>query len=424
MSSAATVDYSRLRGQQAELEERFARLKAEGLRLDMSRGKPAAEQLDLSVGLLTSLGAGDYRDAAGTDCRNYGGLEGLPEARKLLAGLLDVGHDRVLVGGNSSLELMHDTIARAMSHGLPDGEPWSKRPAKFLCPVPGYDRHFAICELFGIEMIPVQLDATGPDMDVVERLVASDPAIKGIWLVPKYSNPTGYTLDAGVVDRLARMRTAAGDFRIMWDNAYGVHDLGDETDDLKSIVAACQEAGNPDRPFVFASTSKISFAGAGLGAMAASERNLAWTVQHMSKRTIGADKLNQLRHLRFFKDFDGIKTHMRAHAKILAPKFAVVQQVLERELGGLGVASWTKPRGGYFVSVDTLDGCAKEVVRAAASVGVKLTDAGATHPLGKDPRDRNIRVAPSFPTLPEITKAMEALALCVKLVAIRRAPGG
>jgi DNA-binding transcriptional MocR family regulator len=318
---------------------------------------------------------------------------------------------------------MHDSVARALSHGVPGGDgPWGKGATTFLCPVPGYDRHFAICQHFGIGMIPVPMDARGPDMDAVERLTASDPAVKGIWLVPKYSNPTGITLDDDVVDRLARMPTAAPDFRIMWDNAYAVHELGHGSDELKNIFAACQAAGAPDRPLLFSSTSKISLAGAGLGVMGGSDRNLAWMVQHMSKRTIGPDKLNQLRHVRFFKDLDGIKAQMRAHAKVLAPKFDAVQRVLESELGGLGVATWTKPRGGYFVSLDTLDGCAKEVVRIAASAGVKLTDAGATFPQGKDPRDRNIRIAPSFPTLPEITKAMEVFSVCVKLASIRCSP--
>jgi DNA-binding transcriptional MocR family regulator len=423
MNPVAIFDYASLRKQERELDQRLTQLKAEGLRLDMSRGKPAPEQLDLSLGLLTALDAADYRSLAGLDCRNYGLLEGIPEARTLLAGLLDLQADNVIVSGNSSLELMHDSVARALSHGVPGGDaPWGKGATKFLCPVPGYDRHFAICDHLGIAMIPVQMDARGPDMDAVEPLVVSDPAVKGIWLVPKYSNPTGITLDDGVVDRLARMPTAARDFRIMWDNAYAVHDLGDGSDKLKSIFAACQAAGTPDRALLFGSTSKISFAGAGLSVMGGSDRNLTWMVQHMSKRTIGPDKLNQLRHVRFFKDFDGIRVHMRAHAKILAPKFDAVQQVLESELGGLGVATWTKPRGGYFVSVDTLDRCAKEIVSAAASAGVKLTEAGATFPLGKDARDRNIRIAPSFPTLPEITKAMEVFSVCVKLASIRCSP--
>jgi len=423
MNPVAAFDDASLRKQENELDQRLTRLKSEGLRLDMSRGKPAPEQLDLGLGLLTVLDAADYRSAAGVDCRNYGLLEGLPEARKLLAGLLDLPPDNVIVSGNSSLELMHDSVARALSHGVPGGDgPWGKGATTFLCPVPGYDRHFTICQHFGIGMIPVPMGARGPDMDAVERLAASDPAVKGIWLVPKYSNPSGITLDDDVVDRLARMPTAAPDFRILWDNAYAVHELGNGSDELKSIFAACQAAGTPDRALLFSSTSKISLAGAGLGVMGGSDRNLTWMVQHMSKRTIGPDKLTQLRHVRFFKDFDGIKAQMRAHAKVLAPKFDAVQRVLESELGGLGVATWTKPRGGYFVSVDTLDGCAKEVIRIAASAGVKLTDAGATFPLGKDPRDRNIRIAPSFPTLPEITKAMEVFSVCVKLASIRCSP--
>ena len=417
----SNIDLSDLQQQRSELDARFAALTEEGLRLDMTRGKPAPEQLDLSQGLLTVLSPEDYRAQDGTDCRNYGGLKGLPEALALMAGLLDARPEQVLVGGNSSLTLMHDTFARAMSHGVPDGSgPWSSSLPKFLCPVPGYDRHFSICQHFGVEMINVDLGDGGLDIETVERLVAHDANIKGIWLVPKYSNPTGVSLSSAIVQRLAKMKTAAPDFRIFWDNAYSVHHLGAGLDEVDSILEACDRAGHPNRPFAFASTSKITFAGAGLSAFAASADNLVWLEKHLSMSTIGPDKINQLRHVRFFGDFARMRAHMDQHAAILKPKFDAVERILSHELGGLGVASWTQPKGGYFVSVDTLDGCANAVVEAAARAGVKLTKAGATFPYGKDPRDRNIRVAPSLPSLAEIEKAMEVFCVCIKRASLER----
>jgi len=407
----------------AQLEQRFNELVAEGMSLDMTRGKPSPEQLDLALGMTTVLAKDDYKTAGGVDCRNYGGLDGIPEAKKLFADFLEVQPSEVIVGGNSSLTMMHDCVARAVSHGVPGGKSsWAAQaPVKFICPSPGYDRHFTVCEHYGIEMVVVDNGATGPDMSAVERLVASDASVKGIWIVPKYSNPTGYSVSDEVVERLARMKTAAPDFRIFWDNAYAVHHLGPERDEVADILAACKAAGNPDRPLMFASTSKISFAGAGLAALGASEANIAWMTKHLSVMTIGPDKMNQLRHMRFFKDMAGVNAHMDKHAELLRPKFDAVERVLRQHLDGKGVAEWTRPRGGYFVSIDTLPGCAREVVAMAAKAGVKLTSAGATFPYGKDPQDRNIRIAPSLPSLPEIEKAMEVLAVCIQRVSLSKA---
>lgn len=403
----------------AELRQRYDEFRARRLSLDMTRGKPCGAQLDLSAPLLHCVGAENYRAADGTDCRNYGGLDGLPEAKRLFADYLEVDAAEIVIGGNSSLSFMHDMIVQALLCGVPDGKgPWRAAPAKFLCPSPGYDRHFAICERFGVEMIVVAMQQDGPDMDHVEELTASDPSIKGIWCVPKYSNPTGVTFSDSVVERLATMKTAAPDFRIFWDNAYAVHHLTDEPDHLLDLLAACKKAGTPNRPLIIGSTSKISFAGSGLAMVGASAANLAWLRGALSIQTIGPDKLNQLRHVRFFRDMDGINAHMRKHAQILRPKFEAVQDVLEKELGGTGVATWSRPNGGYFVSLDTPQGCAKRVVALAAEAGVKLTAAGATFPLGSDPNDSNIRIAPSLPSLEEIRTAMELLGICTKLVAI------
>ena len=333
------------------------------------------EQLDLSLGLLDCLGHADYRAADGSDCRNYGGLDGLPEARALFAEFLEVDPSEVIVGGNSSLAMMYDTVIQALLRGMPGGTAaWRALPGlKFLCPSPGYDRHFAICQHLGIEMLTVDMTAQGPDMEQVEHLVTSDPSIKGMWCVPKYSNPTGITFSDAVVERLAHVRTAAPDFRIFWDNAYAVHHLTDTPDRLRNLFAACKSTGNPDRVLVFGSTSKVSFAGAGVAVMAGSAANVRHIKAGMAIQTIGPDKLNQLRHVRFFRDMAGIEAHMRKHAAILRPKFAAVEEVLTRELGGTGVATWSRPRGGYFVSLDTLDGCAKAVVAMAADAGVQLT---------------------------------------------------
>jgi DNA-binding transcriptional MocR family regulator len=415
-------DSANLKKCQSELQERYQRFKAEKLKLDMSRGKPCPEQLDLSQGLMTCLKEDDYRTKDGIDCRNYGGVEGIPEARELLAPILEVDPGNVIVNGNSSLAIMYDMIVRALLLGVPGGNgPWGKLPkVKFLCPSPGYDRHFAICNQLGIEMITIELRANGPDMDQVERLVAEDEAVKGIWLVPKYSNPTGITFSDEVVDGFAKMKTKAPDFRIFWDNAYAVHHLTEQPDHLRNILDACKKAGNPDRVFLFSSTSKISFAGAGLSLMAASENNINWIKKQMIIQTIGPDKLNQLRHVRYFKNFAGIEEQMKRHAAILKPKFDQVLETLESELGGKKIAEWTKPKGGYFISLNTLEGCAKKVVAMAAEAGVVLTGAGATYPYGNDPLDRNIRIAPSFPPLAELKMAMEIVAVCIQLASIEK----
>lgn len=404
-----------------DTERRYEEFKAKGLKLDMTRGKPSTEQLDLAAGLFTNLSASDYAAADGTDTRNYGGVDGLPEVKQLFAEILETVPAQVVIGGNASLQMMHDTIVRALVHGVPDGAgPWSRQPkVKFICPTPGYDRHFAICEHHGIEMIGVGMDAHGPDMDQVEELVANDGAIKGMWAVPKYSNPTGITYSDEVVARLAKMPTAARDFRIFWDNAYVVHDLHAESDPLANILTASVAAGHPNRPYVFASTSKISFAGAGVAAMASSPANVADTKKHTGVQTIGPDKVNQLRHARFFKDLAGVRAHMAKHAALLRPKFDAVGRIFQAELGGKGIATWTTPRGGYFVSLDTIDGCASEVVKLADQAGVKLTNAGATYPYGKDPRNRNIRIAPSLPPLAQVELAMQVVTVCVELASAR-----
>ncbi len=406
----------------SDLRIRFDALKAKNLALDMTRGKPGSEQLDLASGMLSILRAGDLRAADGTDCRNYGGLSGIAEAKQLFAQMLEVAEDELFIGGNSSLNLMHDMVVRAVLFGVPgSAEPWGKGKIKFFCPVPGYDRHFSICEALGIEMIPVPMNSDGPDMDAVEQLVASDAAIKGMWCVPKYSNPTGATYSDDVVDRLASMKTAAPDFRIFWDNAYSVHFLVEPVDKLKNILEACKAAGNPDRVFLFGSTSKISYAGAGVSFFGTSKANLDFMQKLIGYQTIGHDKLNQLRHVRFFGDYDGIIEHMRKHAAIIRPKFEAVLEILERELGADDFAHWTSPRGGYFISLDTKPGLAKKVVAMAAELGVKLTAAGATYPLRKDPEDRNIRIAPTLPSLDEIKLAVEVMAVCIKIASLEQA---
>lgn len=404
-----------------KLEKQFEEVKGKGLKLDMSRGKPSKEQLDLSVGMMDVLTSeSDLTSVDGYDCRNYGVLDGIPEARMLLAEMSEVPERNILIYGNSSLNVMFDTVARAMTMGIMGCTPWSKlKKVKFLCPVPGYDRHFAITELFGIEMINVPLLEDGPDMDMVEDLVSKDSAIKGIWCVPKYSNPTGNSYSNEVVRRFAHLKPAAKDFRIFWDNAYAVHHLYDDKRDvILEILNECIKAGNPDMVFKFISTSKISFPGSGLAALAASRANLEEAVRYMGYQTIGHDKLNQLRHVRYFQDMQGIYNQMRKHAKILRPKFEMVQSVLEKELGGLEIGTWTKPLGGYFISFDALDGCAKAIVGKAKEAGLTMTKAGATFPYGKDPKDSNIRIAPSFPTVEELKVATEIFVLSVKLVSI------
>ena len=411
-----------LQGLKTELMQRYRAICTRKLSLDITRGKPSPEQLDLSVGLLENVRADDFLSAEGTDCRNYGGLEGLPAARKLFAEYMGVNPEEIIIGGNSSLNLMYDTFMRAMVHGVGhDHPPWCRQPAlKFICPCPGYDRHFSICEHLGMEMIPVAMTAHGPDMDAVESLVADDDAVKGIWCVPLYSNPTGAIYSEDTVVRLAGMTTRAADFRIFWDNAYAVHYFGEGPGQVPNILDASRAAGNPDRPFLFGSTSKITFPGAGLAVIAGSRANMDWVRRHLFFQTIGPDKLNQLRHLRFFGDLAGIRRHMTKHAAIVRPRFDAVQDTLDRELGGKGIASWTRPQGGYFVSFDTPEGCARAVVQMAAEAGVKLTPAGSTYPLKKDPRDINIRIAPTFASVDDVRTAVEVLAICTQIVAIDR----
>lgn len=405
------------------LAAKYNEVKAKGLKLDMSRGKPAKAQLDLANGMMDVLNSdSDMVCEAGVDCRNYGIMDGIPEARKLLADLSEVEEKNILIYGNSSLNVMFDTVARAMSMGVCGHTPWGKLDkVKFLCPVPGYDRHFGITEFFGIEMINVPLLQTGPDMDMVEKLVAEDDSIKGIWCVPKYSNPTGISYSDETVLRFAHLKPAAPDFRIFWDNAYSIHHLyEDDQDVILELLTECEKAGNEDLVYKFISTSKVSFPGSGIAAMAASEANLADARRAMFYQTIGHDKLNQLRHVRFFKDMDGIRAHMRKHAAILRPKFEAVLNTLDRELGGLEIGSWVRPKGGYFISFEALDGCAKKIVARAKEAGLILTGAGATFPYGKDPKDSNIRIAPSFPTPEELSVAAEIFVLSVKLVSLEK----
>jgi aspartate/methionine/tyrosine aminotransferase len=385
------------------------------LNLNLGRGKPSNEQLDLSKGLLDLPGGADYLAADGTDCRNYGSLPGLAEARALFVDLLGAPVERIVAAGNSSLAVMHDAIAWALLHGVPGGSgPWSRGQVSFLCPVPGYDRHFTICAGFGIRMLPVRLTGSGPDMDVVERLAATDSTVKGMWCMPKYSNPTGEVYSDETVERLAAMK-ASSDFRLFWDNAYGVHHLTPTRHAITNVLDACARQGHADRALVFASTSKITFAGAGLAAFGSSEANVRWWLQHLERRTIGPDKLNQLRHVRLLRDAAGLAAHMDAHTRILAPKFLEVQQTFAALLGGTGVAAWTEPAGGYFISLDVLDGCARRVIDLAKAAGIAVVPAGSTFPNGNDPDDRNIRIAPSFPTLDEVSQASKGLAVSVLL---------
>lgn len=404
-----------------DLEQQFEEIKARGLNLDMSRGKPSKKQLELAMDMLEELKSTDkLKCETGVDCRNYGLMDGIPEARRLLGEMTEVPPSNIVIFGNSSLSVMFDTVSRSMTHGVCGSTPWSKLDkVKFLCPVPGYDRHFRVTEYFGIEMINVPMTPTGPDMDMVEELVSTDPAIKGIWCVPKYSNPQGITYSAETVKRFANLKPAAEDFRIFWDNAYCIHHLYDEQQDfLVEILDQCEKAGNPDLAYKFISTSKVSFPGSGIAAVAASDRNLADFRKHMAVQTIGHDKINQLRHVRFFGGIVGMHKHMRKHAEILRPKFEMVENTLEKELSGAEIGTWTCPRGGYFISFDSMEGCAKAIVAKAGEAGVKMTEAGATYPYGKDPHDSNIRIAPSFPTLEELKLATEIFVLSVKLVTI------
>lgn len=404
-----------------ELQRRYAEYKARNLTLDMSRGKPGPEQLDLTLEMLECVNEREgYKTADGVDTRNYGLLDGIPEVKKLFGDILDIPSDQVIVGGNSSLNLMFDYIATAYAKGVCGRRPWAAQGGvKFLCPAPGYDRHFAITEYFGIEMIPVEMTDDGPDMDAVERLV-QDPLVKGIWCVPMYSNPDGITYSDATVRRLAAMCPAADDFRIIWDNAYCLHHLTEPGDTLLHIYREAQACGHEDNVMLFTSTSKVSFPGSGVSAMAGSPRNIADVKTRMNVQTIGHDKLNMLRHARYFKDLDGVKAHMKRHAAILRPKFGVVLKALEEQLGGKGIASWRNPKGGYFVSVNLMDGCAKETVRLLKEAGVTMTGAGATYPYGRDPRDSNIRIAPTYPPLEELQVAMELFCICAEMAAVKK----
>jgi len=416
LTAMENKEIQRINREAARQYEDFKELK---LNLNMARGKPCAKQLDLALGVLEALHArSEFANSNGDDCRNYGVWNGLPEMRAIFSDMLGVPADHIVLGNNSSLQMMFDCISQGYTHGFGGCEPWCKqKKIKFLCPVPGYDRHFAVTEYFGFEMIPVPMLKTGPDMDIVEELVNKDPAVKGCWCVPKYSNPTGITYSDETVRRFAALRPAAGDFRIMWDNAYCVHDLTDTPDTLLNLYEECLKQGTEDYVFFFASTSKISFPGAGVSALAGSTKNIENMKKRITVQTIGPDKLNQLRHILFLHDINGVKNLMQGHREILEPKFRIVRDSLENELGDLGIAKWSSPNGGYFVNLDVMNGCAKRVVSLCREAGVVLTDAGATFPYGADPNDSNIRIAPSFPPEEELTQAMHLLCICIRLAA-------
>ena len=405
------------------LEAEYEKVKEMGLKLDMSRGKPGKDQLDLSLPLLDVLTSeSSFKCEAGVDVRNYGVLDGIPEIKRIIADLMGTTPDHMIVYGNSSLNIMYDTIARSEMFGVLGSTPWCKldAPVKFLCPVPGYDRHFAITELFGIEMINVPMDENGPDMDMVERLVASDPQIKGIWCVPQYSNPAGIVYSDEVVLRMANLQPAAEDFRIFWDNAYAIHHLYDNAKIVLNIVEACEKSGHPDMYYEFCSTSKVTFPGAGVAAIITSPANVAEIKKQMTIQTIGHDKINQLRHAQYFKNADGVREHMKKQAALLRPKFEAVLTTLDQELSGLNVGTWVRPVGGYFISFMALPGCAKRIVALCKEAGVVMTGAGATYPYGKDPQDANIRIAPTFPSREELEKACKVFVLCVKLASVEK----
>ncbi|CCX58440.1 putative uncharacterized protein [Blautia hydrogenotrophica CAG:147] len=426
MKAYRQLDREKLLELKKELTQQFDEVKAKGLSLDMSRGKPGKDQLDLSMPMLDLVNAGsDMKCENGMDCRNYGVLDGIPEAKRLLSSMIDTDSEHVIVFGNSSLNIMFDTVSRCMLKGVLGSTPWCKLDkVKFLCPSPGYDRHFKVTEFFGIEMITVPMLPDGPDMDVVEELVSKDEAIKGIWCVPKYSNPQGYTYSDETVRRFANLKPAAKDFRIFWDNAYCVHHLYEEDQDsLLDIITECEKAGNPDLVLEFASTSKVSFPGAGVSVLAASKANLEEVKKYITIQTIGHDKINQLRHVRFFKDVEGIEEHMMKHAALIRPKFEAVLNTLDRELSGLDIGQWTKPKGGYFISFDSMEGCAKAIVAKTKEAGVVMTGAGATFPYGKDPKDSNIRIAPTLPSAQELALAAEIFVLSVKLVSVEKLLG-
>ena len=406
-----------------ELDGKFEEAKSKGLKLDISRGKQSTAQLDMTMSIMNVFDSDSIlKTEDGIDCRNYGLMDGIPEVKKLLGDMMGVPAENVLVYGNSSLSVMYDAISHSVTHGVMGSTPWCKLDkVKFLCPVPGYDRHFKITEYFGIEMIQIPMTADGPDMDLVEKYVNGDEAVKGIWCVPKYSNPQGISYSDETVRRFANLKPAAKDFRIYWDNAYAVHHLyDDKQDEILEILSECEKAGNPDIVFEFCSTSKVSFAGGGIAGMAASSANLDYIREGMTVRTIGYDKVNQLRHVKYFKDIDGIREHMKKHADIIRPKFEAVLQVLDREIGGLSIGEWNKPVGGYFISFEAMEGCAKAIVAKCKEAGVVMTGAGATYPYGKDPKDSNIRIAPTFPTPEEMAEATDLFVLCVKLVSVNK----
>lgn len=428
MKSYKSMTKAELEALKAELEKQFEDAKAKGLKLDMSRGKPTPAQLDLSMGMLDVLNSKEeVRAQDGLDCRNYGVLDGIPEAKKLLGDMMEVPAEQVIICGNASLTIMYDTVSRSMTHGVCGSTPWMKLDkVKFLCPAPGYDRHFKITENFGIEMITIPMTPQGPDMDMVEKYVNSDPAVKGIWCVPKYSNPQGYSCSDETVRRFAALKPAAEDFRIYWDNAYAIHHLYEEKDrqdQILNIFEECKKNGNEDLVFEFVSTSKVTFAGAGIAAVAASEKNRAWIKKTMTVQTIGYDKINQLRHVKYFKNIDNVNAHMMKHAALMRPKFEAVLSVLDKELDGLEIGTYTRPNGGYFISFDAMEGCAKAIVAKCKEAGVVLTGAGATYPYGIDPKDSNIRIAPSFPTPEEMAEATDLFVLCVKLVSVNKLLG-
>lgn len=419
MSNVFSMDKTKLKELLADKFKIYNEYKEQSLKLDMSRGKPCKEQLELSVGLAEYSNIYFAKD--GTDCRNYGILDGINEAKELFSQLVGAKKEQTIISGSSSLNIMYDTISRAMTFGILGNTPWCKLPkVKFLCPAPGYDRHFAITELFGIEMINIDMTQNGPDMDKIEELVVSDDTIKGIWCTPMYSNPEGITYSDETVRRFAKLKPKAVDFRIFWDNAYSVHHLSDEQDKLLNILDEADKNGNQDIVYVFSSTSKISFAGAGISVFASSINNINSIKKLMSIQTIGPDKLNQLKHVEYFKSFDGIVSHMKKHASIIAPKFETVLSILDSNLSDKGIATWNKPKGGYFISFNTIDGCAKRVIQLAKEAGVVLTSAGATFPYGKDPKDKNIRIAPTFPPIDELKVAMELFCLCVEIASIEK----
>ena len=426
MKAYTDMDHNELLSLKASLEEKFKTEQSKGLSLNMARGKPGISQLAISMPMLDVVNQNsDMNTLLGNDTRNYGDWDGIGECRQLMADMMEVKKANVIVCGNSSLNIMYDTVMRSMAMGVNGSTPWCKLDkVKFLCPVPGYDRHFKITELFGIEMIPVPLGEDGPDMDMVEQYVNNDDAVKGIWCVPKYSNPTGITYSDEVVRRFANLKPKAEDFRIFWDNAYCIHYIYEETKDkILNILEECEKAGNPNMVYVFASTSKVSFPGSGVSAIATSLENMEYIKKFMTTQIIGHDKINQLRHVRFFKNIDGLNAHMKKHADLIRPKFEAVLDILDSELTGLGIGSWTKPRGGYFISFNSMPGCAKAIVAKCKELGLVLTGAGATYPYGKDPDDSNIRIAPTFPTPEEMSEAAKMFVICVKLASVGKLLG-